>query len=144
MLLPSLFNDTFATDFDEMFQSPFWGRNLSYENRMHSDIKELSNGYELKMELPGFCKDDIHAELKDGYMTIRAEHSDKKEEKDEDGKYIRRECCSGSCQRSFYVGEAIKEEDIKAGFKDGILNVFIPKKEEIPKAEEKKYISIEG
>lgn len=146
MLLPSIFDDTFATDvFDDMFRTPF-GMNNTFTGMksMNSDIKELDDGYQIDMELPGYGKDDVQAELKDGYMTITAKRAENKDEKDENGKYIRRERYSGSCQRSFYVGDAVIEEDIKAKFKDGILTIQIPKKEQLPQKDEKKFITIEG
>ena len=94
--------------------------------------------------LPGFAKEDIKAELKDGYLTIKAETNQDNDEKDADGKYIRRERYTGSCSRSFYVGDGVTQEDIHATFKDGVLALEIPKKEAIPQEEEAKYIAIEG
>ena len=110
---------------------------------MNTDIKENDNNYELTMNLPGVKKEDVTAELKDGYLTIHATSNQNKDEKDEDGKYIRRERYSGSCNRSFYVGDAITEEDIKANFENGTLKMLIPKKE-AKAVPEKKFISIEG
>ena len=89
-------------------------------------------------------KEDVKAELKDGYLTVSAETNTKKDEKAEDGKYIRRERYSGSCCRSFYVGDGVKQEDIKAKFEDGTLKLFVPKEAAKPAVEQKKYISIEG
>ena len=89
-------------------------------------------------------KEDVKAELKDGYLTVSAETNTKKDEKAEDGKYIRRERYSGSCSRSFYVGDGVKQEDIKAKFEDGTLKLFVPKEAAKPAVEQKKYISIEG
>ena len=97
----------------------------------------------LTMNLPGVKKEDVTAELKDGYLTIHATSNQNKDEKDEDGKYIRRERYSGSCNRSFYVGDAVTEEDIKASFENGTLKMTIPKKE-AKAVPEKKFISIEG
>lgn len=112
---------------------------------MKTDIKEKDDGYELEVDLPGFTKDEIKATLEDGYLTISAAKGLDKEEKDKDnGHYIRKERYSGACQRSFYVGNALKEEDIKGEFKHGILKLFVPKKESKPEVEEKKYIAIEG
>ena len=99
---------------------------------------------ELEIDLSGFKKEEVRAELKDGYLTVSAETNTKKDEKAEDGKYIRRERYSGSCSRSFYVGEDVQQEDIKAEFKHGILKLFVPKKEAKPAVEEKKHIAIEG
>lgn len=92
---------------------------------MNTDIKENDNDYELTMNLPGVKKEDVTAELKDGYLTIHATSNQNKDEKDEDGKYIRRERYSGSCNRSFYVGDAVTEEDIKASFENGTLKMTI-------------------
>ena len=149
MLRPSLFNDNL---FDDFFEFPFfddraerklYGHNA--KNIMKTDIKEHKDGYELEIDLPGFHKDEIQAELKDGYLTISAAKQLNQDEKEkESGKYIRRERYSGSCQRSFYVGDEITQEDIKAEFKHGILKLFVPKKEAKPEVEQRKFVSIEG
>ena len=94
--------------------------------------------------MPGFKKEDIKAQLKDGYLTISASTSANNDEQDKDGRYIRRERYAGSCSRSFYVGEGVKEEEIRAKFENGILKLSIPKVENKPQVEEKKYIAIEG
>jgi HSP20 family molecular chaperone IbpA len=111
---------------------------------MRTDVKEDSKGFELDIDLPGFKKEDVKAQLKDGYLTISAENSQTNDEKDSDGKYIRRERFFGTCSRSFYVGDDITEEDIKAKFENGILKVSVPKKEAQPVEEKNKFISIEG
>ena len=112
---------------------------------MKTDVKETDNSYEVDIDLPGFKKDEIEAKLENGYLTISAAKGLDKEEKDEkDGKYIRKERYSGSCSRSFYVGDAVTQDDVKAKFENGVLTLEVPKKEEAPKVEEKKYISIEG
>ena len=149
MLRPSIFNDNL---FDDFFEFPFfddraerklYGHNA--KNIMKTDIKEHKDGYELDIDLPGFHKDEIQAELKDGYLTISAAKQLNQDEKEkESGKYIRRERYSGSCQRSFYVGDEITQEDIKAEFKHGILKLFVPKKEAKPEVEQRKFVSIEG
>ena len=113
-------------------------------NVMRTDIKETQNGYELDIDLPGYKKSDVQAELKEGYLTISASTRKDESEKDKDGKYLRRERYYGSCSRSFYVGDAVTQEDIKARFEDGILKVTVPKKEVKPQVEESKYIAIEG
>lgn len=149
MLRPSIFNDNL---FDDFFEFPFFGdraeRKLyghNAKNIMKTDIKEHKDGYELEIDLPGFHKDEIQAELKDGYLTISAAKQLNQDEKEkESGKYIRRERYSGSCQRSFYVGDEITQEDIKAEFKHGILKLFVPKKEAKPEVEQRKFVSIEG
>ena len=149
MLRPSIFNDNL---FDDFFEFPFfddraerklYGHNA--KNIMKTDIKEHKDGYELEIDLPGFHKDEIQAELKDGYLTISAAKQLNQDEKEkESGNYIRRERYSGSCQRSFYVGDEITQEDIKAEFKHGILKLFVPKKEAKPEVEQRKFVSIEG
>ena len=149
MLRPSIFNDNL---FDDFFEFPFfddraerklYGHNA--KNIMKTDIKEHKDGYELEIDLPGFHKDEIQAVLKDGYLTISAAKQLNQDEKEkESGKYIRRERYSGSCQRSFYVGDEITQEDIKAEFKHGILKLFVPKKEAKPEVEQRKFVSIEG
>ena len=112
---------------------------------MKTDIKEHDGGYELTVDLPGVKKDDIKAELNDGYLTISAEKGlDKDEKEKETGHYIRKERYAGACSRSFYVGEDVEQADIKAEFKHGILTLFVPKKEAKPAVEQKKTIAIEG
>jgi HSP20 family molecular chaperone IbpA len=110
---------------------------------MKSDVKETADHFELAMDLPGFTKDDVKLMLKDGVLKIEATTKTENDEKDADGKYIRRERFQGTCERSFYVGEDLTEEDIKARFTDGVLKVIVPKKENKPQIEEKKYIAIE-
>ena len=115
------------------------------KNLMKTDIKETEGGYELEMDLPGFTKDEIKVSLENGYMTISAAKGlDKDKQDKKSGRYIRKERYAGSCERSFYVGEDITEEDIKGEFKHGILKLFVPKKEAKPAVEQKKYVSIEG
>lgn len=156
MLMPSIFNNNLFDD--DWFGFPFYGYADKAENRaekklyghhannlMKTDIKEMKDGYELEIDLPGFKKDEVTAELKDGYLTVSAAKGlDQDEQEKETGRYIRRERYAGACQRSYYVGEDITEEDIKAEFKHGILKLFVPKKEAKPAVEEKKYITIEG
>lgn len=143
MLMPSVFRENLLDDF---FGYPFRSYNYraNVNEMMKTDVKETEQGYEMTMNLPGIKKEDVKAELKDGYLTISASSNSENDEKGEDGKYIRRERYSGSCGRSFYVGEEVKQEDIKARFEDGTLKLLIPKQEEKPAAEEKTYISIEG
>ena len=125
--------------FDDLFNTPFFTR--SEQNMMKTDIKDHDGGYELTVDLPGVKKDDIKAELNDGYLTITAENNSSKDEKDEKGKYICRERYSGSYSRSFYVGDSVTEEDIKAKFENGTLTMDIPKKEALPE-KQNKYIAI--
>ncbi len=145
MLVPSIFGKNFTDNFfDDMFRFPFDHMRDDDIASMSTDVQEFDDHYQMDLELPGYAKEDIQAELKDGYLTVSASHTDNKDEKDDNGKYIRRERYYGTCQRSFYVGNDITQEDIKASFKDGILQVAIPKKEEKPQVEEKHTISIEG
>ena len=144
MLMPSIFR---TNVFDDFFEDPFkdFARVPARPQNelMRTDVKELENGFELSIALPGVKKEDITAEINDGYLTISATTSTDKDEKNADGKYIRRERFYGSAKRSFYVGEDITEEDIKAKYEDGILTLDIPKKEAKPVVEEKKYINIQ-
>ena len=145
MLVPSIFNHNFVNDMFDDFFAPAVPAARTASNAtglMNTDVKEFPDRYELEIDLPGYKKEDVQASLKDGYMTITAQHEEKKEEKDEEGKYIRRERYSGHCSRSFYVGDIVTEEDVQAKFADGILKVEIPKKEYKPEIEEKKFISI--
>ena len=152
MLMPSIFgNDMFGdffTDpwFDEKefkdMQKKLYGHRA--KNVMSTDVKEVENGYELEMDLPGFKKDEIKASVENGYLTISAARGLDEDEKDKkSGKYIRRERYAGACERSFYVGEGISQDDIKASFQHGTLKLFIPKEPE-KSVEEKKYVAIEG
>ena len=152
MLMPSIFNDNLFDDFfdfpfyddktDRKIQRKLYGHHAG--NLMKTDIKEKKDGYELEIDLPGFKKDEVTAELNDGYLTVSAAKGLDKEEKDEkDGKYIRKERYSGAMSRSFYVGDELKQEDIKAKYEDGILKLSVPKKEP-KKVETTKHIAIEG
>ena len=145
MLMPSIFGENLFDDFMDGFAFPTanWNYAKNTANVMKTDIKENDKGYELDVDLPGYKKEDIKAELKDGYLTISASNDNTKEEKDEDGKYIRKERYTGSVSRSFYVGKYVTEEDIHAKFENGILKLSVPKVD-APKVEENKYISIEG
>ena len=124
-----------------MFRDPFF-TNSNNTKLMKTDIQEKDNNYILDMDLPGYEKEDIKAQLKDGYLTITAQKNTSNDDKDEEGNYIRRERYCGKCSRSFYVGDSIKEEDIKANFNNGILELTFPKEVE-QKAEEMKYITID-
>lgn len=146
MYMPGIFGENLMDDF---FNDTNW---LGYEpayskstaNLMKTDIKEQENGYEMKIDLPGFRKEDLKLQLKDGYLNISAAHNENKDEKDQSGKVVRQERYTGSMQRSFYVGENVKQSDITAKFENGVLALNIPKvdpKKEVP---EEKYIAIEG
>ena len=131
----------FDNMFDDMFRDPFF-TNSNNTKLMKTDIQEKDNNYILDMDLPGYEKEDIKAQLKDGYLTITAQKNTSNDDKDEEGNYIRRERYCGKCSRSFYVGDSIKEEDIKANFNNGILELTFPKEAE-QKEEEMKYITID-
>ena len=151
MLAPSIFgmNDLFD-DFGDVFEfSPAFRKQVAAARNISSDIKELADGYQIEMELPGFSKEEVKAQLKDGYLTITAEHNaENKEENNEEGqkkeavKYIRRERYYGKCQRSFFVGKNVTEEDINAKFENGILTMYVPKEVKKPQVEVK-FITIE-
>ena len=146
MLVPSIFKETFMDDFfGDLFPTQLsFGREQYSQNLLHSDVLEFEDKYQLEIEVPGYRKEDIQAELKDGYLTINASHQEDNEEKDKKGKYIRKERYYGQCRRSYFVGNHITQDDIHAKFENGILKLEIPKKKESPEIEEKKYISIEG
>lgn len=131
--------------FDDFFKDPFFDKPFESASShiMKTDVHEKDGSYLVEMELPGYKKEDIKADLKNGYLTITASHEENTEEKDQKGKCIRRERYTGSCNRSFYVGDSLTQEDIKASFKDGILLLNIPK--QAPKAieEQTRYIPIE-
>ena len=146
MMLPTIFGENLFDDFmDDAFERNFFGgRNPLYgkhsKNLMKTDVKETETGYELDIDLPGFKKDEISAHLEDGYLTVSAAKGVDKDEKDNEGRYIRRERYAGNLSRSFYIGD-VKQEDVKAVFKNGILSISVPKEDKKAK-EEKKYITI--
>ena len=152
MLMPSIFGEDLFDDFMRDFplyndkdrkklEKKLYGRRG--RNLMKTDIKETDGAYELEMDLPGFSKDEVKASLENGYLTISAAKGlDQDEQEKKTGKYIRRERYAGACERTFYVGEDVTQEDIKGEFKHGTLKLTIPKKAaQVP---EKKYIAIEG
>jgi len=145
LFAPARINRSFDL-FDDFFNDPFFtvSPGKSFDSMMKTDIQDNDSDYLLEVELPGFRKEDIKAELKDGYLTISAAREENKEEKDKNNKFVRRERFTGSCRRSFYVGESITQEDMKAAFENGILKIQFPK--EAPKAIEDSpaYIPIEG
>ena len=155
MLRPSIFGESlfddwmddfpFGKEFEkEMFpeKSPLYGKHA--KNMMKTDVRETDDSYEVDIDLPGFKKDEVNVKLEDGYITISAAKGLDKDEKDKKtGKYIRQERYAGSMSRSFYVGEDISQDEIKAKYENGILQLTIPKKEEKPAVEEKSYIAIE-
>ena len=137
MLFPTVYGENLFDDLDNMLgltafdenrkHDPLFGKNAS--RIMKTDIRETDTSFELDIDLPGFKKEDIQAHLKDGYLTISAQKGLERDQKEEKtGRYIRRERYSGSCSRSFYVGENVTEEDIQAKFENGILQISVPKK----------------
>ena len=145
MLLPSIFGENLFDDWMNFsfpdIDKELYGKHA--KNMMKTDVKQTDNGYEVAIDLPGFKKDEIQLELKDGYLTISAAKGLDKDEKDKKDKYIRRERYAGSMSRTFYVGESITEDKIHAKYENGILLLDVPK-EEKKAVPEKRYISIEG
>ena len=141
-MMPSIFGENL---FDEFFDDDFPMipmrsiRNPLYEknakNLMKTDVRETDDTYELDVDLPGFKKDEVQLDLKDGYLTISAAKGLDKDQEDKKGKYIRQERYAGACSRSFFVGEGIEPRDVSAKFEDGILRVSLPKqvKKELPR-----------
>ena len=143
MLVPSIFNTNFTEPFfdDDFFSLSPIKKHTGFFTPMRTDIQETDDKYELSVELPGFNKEDIKAELHDGALTISASHEEKKEETDKkSGKVIRSERYTGNMKRSFYVGDNVTEDDIKAEYKQGLLHIEVPKKK--PEVPERKQIAI--
>ena len=148
MLLPSIFGESLLDDWMDFprMERPSVEHKLYGTNSariMKTDVHETDDGYELDIDLPGFKKDNIDISLENGYLAVSASKSVDNDEKDEKGKLIRQERYSGSMQRSFYVGDEITEDEIKAKFEDGVLKISVPK-EDVNKIPEKKTIAIEG
>ena len=156
MMVPYMFNDGFLDDlFDDKWERDFeralrraepkgmFGKHAA--NVMKTDVRESKDGYDVFVDLPGFKKEDVKLDLENGYLTITANRSEDLDEKDKEGHYIRQERCTGSCARSFYVGEEIKPEDVTAKFENGILSLKLPKAEPAKLPEKKPtMIEIEG
>lgn len=153
MLMPSIFGEDLFDDFMKDFpffddkeqkrlEKKLYGHHS--KNLMKTDIRETDSGYMLEMDLPGFAKDEVKVSLEDGTLTVSAAKGlDKDEQDKKTGRYIRRERYAGACERSFYVGEEVTQDEIRGEFKHGILKIFIPKKEAKPAVETRKYITIE-
>ena len=152
MMMPSIFGenlfDDFMNDFTDDFAFPAFadaGKELygkHAKNLMKTDVKDTENGYEVDIDLPGFKKEEVKVSLENGYLTVSAEKETAKDQKEKNSeRYICKERYTGACERSFYVGEDLAQEDIKAEFKHGVLKLFIPKK---PTVEQNRYIPIEG
>lgn len=153
MLMPSIFGENLFDDFMDDFRfSEFpeladvdrvlYGKHG--KNMMKTDVKELDNGFEVDIDLPGFKKDEIRLQLENGYLTVNAAKGLDKDEQDKKGRYVRRERYAGSMSRSFYVGDHVTEKDIHPKYENGILRFSVPKEEKKPIEEKKHYISIEG
>ena len=143
--MPSVFGSDIFDDFMD-FSFPDVNRELygkHAKNVMKTDVRELDNGYEIIVDLPGFKKDEIEVQLDNGYLNISAAKGLDKDESDKKGKYIRKERYAGAMSRSFYVGDHITEDDIHAKFENGILQLDVPKKE-AKAVETKKRVAIEG
>ena len=159
MLTPSIFGESlfddwmddfpFGKDFEKEFEksmfpakNPLYGKHA--KNLMKTDVRETDDAYEVDIDLPGFKKDEVTAQLNDGYITISASKGLDKDETDKkSGKYIRKERYAGSMSRSFYVGEDVTQDEISAKFENGILQLKVPKKAN-KAVEGKNYIAIEG
>ena len=131
-MLPSIFSENLFDDFFNSAMFPkaeheLYGKHA--KNLMNTDVREVENGYEIDMNLPGFKKDEVEIQLQDGCLTVSAAKGLDKDEEDKKGRYIRRERYCGACSRSFYIGDGITEKDVSAKFEDGILKLSIPKKE---------------
>lgn len=152
MLMPRIFGESLFDDLmdfrfpteEEFFgkRNPLFGKHG--KNLMKTDIREKDGSYELDIDLPGFKKDEVKAKLENGFLTISAEKGLDRDQKNNEGRFIRQERYAGAMSRSFYVGDSVKQEDITAKFEDGILRLSVPK-QEMKKLENKdQYIAIEG
>lgn len=147
MMMPSIFGENLFDNFMENFAFPDvdqvlygnHGRNL-----MKTDVKEKDAGYEVDIDLPGFKKDEIRMQLKDGYLNVSASKEASRDEKNEEGSYVRRERYAGSMSRSFYVGDHVTEQDIHPKYENGILTFHIPKAQQKVVEDKGRYIAIEG
>ena len=156
MMVPSIFGENLFDDFfDDFFDWPAYDKQMKdaqkklygrrADNMMKTDVRDHDDHYEIDVDLPGFKKDELSLELTDGYLTIRAAKGlDKDEKEKKSGKYIRRERYMGSMTRSFYVGDTITQEDVKAEYKNGVLRLSVPKPDPNRKVEKTNYIAIEG
>ena len=146
MLMPSIFGERLFDDFMDGFDFPDIDKKLYGKHAPHimkTDVKEKDNTYEVDIDLPGFKKDEIQIQLENGYITVSAAKGLDKDEKDKDGKYIRRERYAGNVSRSFYVSDKVQKEDIHPKFENGILSFTVPKEQNTVE-ENSHYIAIEG
>ena len=141
-MLPSIFGENLFDEFfnDDFMNFPVWGGRSSLygkhaKNLMKTDVRETDGSYELDVDLPGFKKDELTVDLKDGYLTIAAAKGLDKDEQDKKGKYIRQERYAGAMSRSFYVGD-VEPDQVSAKYEDGILKISLPKQEKkrLPKS----------
>ena len=144
MLMPSIFGEDLFDDWMRLPVERENHRGYRAAELMKTDIKDVDGNYELSIDLPGFHKEDVKIQLKDGYLNIQAARTENKDEKDNNGKFIHRERYTGQCSRSFYVGKDVEHEDIHAKYDNGVLTVTFPKEAKKKEPEEKKFISIEG
>ncbi len=153
MLFPAIFGESLFDDFDRFLDFPEPGNFPDIDKKLYgkhaarvmkTDVHEHDDVYELDIDLPGFKKDEINLDLENGYLTVGAAKSLDKDETSKEGKLIRQERYAGSMQRSFFVGENISEDEVKAKFEDGVLKLTIPKKDQQKAVEQKKHIAIEG
>ena len=156
MMVPSIFGENLFDDFfDDFFDWPAYDKQMKdaqkklygrrADNIMKTDVRDHDDHYEIDVDLPGFKKEELSLELTDGYLTIKAAKGlDKDEKEKKTGKYIRRERYMGSMTRSFYVGDTLTQEDIKAEYKNGVLKLTVPKPDPNKKVEKTNYIAIEG
>ena len=151
-MFPALMNDTM---FSDLFDDPFFEgwRNMDRAaacdpnmsaGMMSTDVRETDKGYMVDIDMRGFKKDDISLDLQNGYLTVSAHRNSSHEDKDDNGRWLRRERYAGSCSRSFYVGEDVKESDIHASYRNGTLCIQVPKMQAQPQVESKHQIAIEG
>ena len=148
-MLPSIFGESL---FDDWMDFPFRGFGTDVEKKLYgknaarvmkTDLKEHEDGYEISVDLPGFKKDQIQLQLSNGYLTVSAAKGVEEEDKDKKGRLVHQERFSGSMSRSYYVGENLEEDDIKARFENGVLTLDFPKVEQ-KKLPDRKTIQIEG
>ena len=144
MLMPSIFGEDLFDDWMRLPVERENHRGYRAAELMKTDIKDVDGNYELSIDLPGFHKEDVKIQLKDGYLNIQASRTENKDEKDNNGKYVHRERYTGQCSRSFYVGKYVTVEDVHPKYESGILSFSVPKAEAKPVEEKKHYISIEG
>ena len=148
-MLPSIFGESL---FDDWMDFPFRGFGSDVDHKLYgknaarvmkTDLREHDDGYELAIDLPGFKKDQISLTLNNGYLTITAQKGLEQDGKDDKGRIVHQERYTGTMSRSYYLGEHVTEEDVKARFEDGVLTLHFPK-QEARKLPERRVIQIEG